>query len=263
MWKTDESNSIFDIDHYKNEESIEWFKSLRIYELVKLKRIVRPNLVKHLSDLDFTIYLTLLCFLHKYNLKEHNRVNKPYFYRHFSPRDSKGIILRTKLLKRYMYRRVGNSYYFYVVKRKEFGKDCFYIVDDFNFRLVRSLASGIHFGKEDYPCCAISGVSNQLHVYLFNKKVKIVDHVNGLRFDCRMKNLREADHSSNSKNTRSNIPKVFHEFFIGVRRFGVKWTTTLNNNNFYTTALEAAKAFDIEVGLNSPLARTNKIMGYY
>jgi hypothetical protein len=92
---------------------------------------------------------------------------------------------------------------------------------------------------------------------------KLIDHINGITTDVRLKNLRESNDVQNAQNRRSN------KGFFGVTKSGKKWTANITNNDgeqvylgIYTKPEEAAMAFDkasIELrgengtGLNFPI----------
>ena len=123
----------------------------------------------------------------------------------------------------------------------------------------------------------------RLAFFIHNGYIPVqIDHINGVKNDNRIANLRPADNRSNQMN--SGVCKSNTTGFKGVKQLSIKTpktsrvTRTKNkafsasiggsDNRIYLgafdTAIEAAKAYDIKaLELYGEFARTNKSMGLY
>lgn len=100
-----------------------------------------------------------------------------------------------------------------------------------NDRFAGGLALNAH--NEGYRSGTINGISCKAHraawaLYYGEWPHGAIDHINGIKSDNRILNLRVVDCCENNKN--KPIPKNNKSGFIGVHRSGRKWTASIRAN---------------------------------
>lgn len=123
------------------------------------------------------------------------------------------------------------------------------LVDDDKYFDLKKFTWNLNIGG--YAQTTFIGQPITMHRYLFNFPINtIVDHINHIRFDNRLDNLRLVDDSLNSHNVTKRLGTTSK--YIGVYKTGNKFGAEIkkNNQNFYLgtfeTELEAAKARDLK-----------------
>lgn len=254
----DERLSLDDINKYEGYHG--WIKKIKLYKLVKAEKLLKPSSIENLglSDIEFTLYLVLLMF------KSHKNIDFCKYgldlYRNWIPEDCNGVIRSPRSLRRYMYYKIDNDYKWFTKTNRFFGPSSYFISDEECFRYIKEVVSGVIIKKDGYP---INTDGLCLHVQIYKKFIgnsKVVDHINGIRHDARLVNLRGATIKENMENVVRKRD-LYNDFFIGVFREGPAWKAKFSNKLF-DTAIEAAKEYDKNLK-DKPFSRTNKSLNYY
>lgn len=240
---------------------IPWIRRLRLYAMIRAGRLVCPPGWSHLTPDQLAWYVVLRSILGKqFDVGVHPR----QVQRKYRLTDCRGRVVGWKQLRRYMYEQVGDAYKFYTTQGKTYGPDVYYLVCEKGFAIARERAPRTTLAKRGYIISAgtVEDV-RYLHIHLFREIHEyapvIIDHKNGIRHDARLSNLRDVTQAQNMENKR---PRGHDDFFVGVYRVGAEWGVRHSNQRF-STALDAAKAYDAEIVRRKPHARTNRAMGYY
>jgi hypothetical protein len=92
--------------------------------------------------------------------------------------------------------------------------------------------------QDGYLSISIGGVNYCSHrlawLYVYGAfPVNSIDHMNGITCDNKISNLRDVNHSTNGKNSKT--PKTNNSGFIGVRYRNKKWTARIHDkgNSFH------------------------------
>lgn len=135
------------------------------------------------------------------------------------------------------------------------------LVDAADYALLPQ--TSIYRGPNGYAMCRVNGVTTYLHHIIMGKPPvgKVVDHINGNRFDCRRSNLRFASHSQNSQNAHKR--GVGEAGYLGIKKTAKGYVATVSLNlGTFDTPEEAARAYDTKAAeLFGDFAMTNKKRG--